>query len=121
MSTLEVFDRPLCCSTGICGPSVDAALVQFAADLDWLRNRNVAVQRFNLAFEPGAFTRHADVTEALRAGQTAALPIVRFDGRIVSQGRYPSREELASWCGVATKLESTPVPARSCCAPSCCS
>lgn len=121
MPTIEVFDRPMCCSTGICGPSVDPALVHFAADLDWLRGKGIEAQRYNLAFEPGAFTRHEDVREALRIGQIACLPIVRVDGRIVSQGRYPGREELAGWCG----LWETPGPARTeartCCGPSCCS
>lgn len=120
MHSLEVFDRPLCCSTGICGPSVDPALVHFAADLDWLRGRGVEVHRYNLAFEPGTFTQYEDVKEALRVGQVACLPIVRVDGRIVSQGAYPVREQLAGWC----ELEENPAPApttvKGCCSPSCC-
>lgn len=119
MPTLEVFDRPLCCSTGICGPSVDPALVHFAADLDWLRDAGIPVHRYNLAFEPAAFTKHDDVKEALRAGQVACLPLVRIDGRIVSQGRYPTRQELAGWCGVEN--EQAAARGGACCAPSCCS
>jgi arsenite methyltransferase len=117
MTTIEIYDRPLCCSTGICGPQVDSALVRFAADLDWLKGQGVEACRYNLAFEPGAFTRHEDVIEALRVGQVACLPIVRVAGRIVSQGHYPGRDELAAWCGVADHPE--PAPAR-CCAPGCC-
>lgn len=109
MATLEVFDRPLCCSTGICGPSVDPVLVHFAADLDWLTSRGVVVHRYNLAFDPAAFTRHADVTAALRVDQVACLPLVRVDGRIVSRGRYPDRAELADWCGVPVETEPPPV------------
>lgn len=55
MNELLVFDPALCCSTGVCGPEVDPALVSFAADLEWLRTRGVQVRRFNLAQEPGAF------------------------------------------------------------------
>jgi hypothetical protein len=119
MATIEIFDRPLCCSTGICGPSVDPALVQFAADLDWLKGHGVEVQRYNLAFEPGAFTQHEDVKEALRAGQVACLPIVRVDDRIVSQGRYPGRDELAGWCGVKNQPQPASAPT-ACCSPGCC-
>jgi hypothetical protein len=36
MTTVEVFDPPMCCSTGVCGPRVDPALATFAADLAWL-------------------------------------------------------------------------------------
>lgn len=120
MPTLEVFDRPLCCSTGICGPSVDPALVHFAADLDWLRSLGVEAHRHNLAFEPAAFMKYDDVKEALRVGQVGCLPIVRVNGRIVSQGRYPGRDELAGWCGLAEKQGPTPAPA-ACCASGCCS
>jgi hypothetical protein len=121
MPTIEVFDRPLCCSTGICGPSVDPALVHFAADLDWLRSQGLAVHRYNLAFEPGAFTKHDDVKEALRVGQLGCLPLVRIDGRIVSRGRYPAREQLAGWCGIEEGPGSTAEQKPSCCAASCCS
>ena len=43
---LEVFDPPMCCTTGICGPSVDPALVQFAADLQWLADQRVHLERY---------------------------------------------------------------------------
>lgn len=116
MKVLEIFDRPLCCSTGICGPSVDPALVHFAADLDWLKEQGVEVHRYNLAFEPAAFTRHDDVKEALRTGQVACLPLVRLNGRILSQARYPLREELAAWCDlVVAPLPLDTVNRSGCC------
>jgi arsenite methyltransferase len=55
MTVLQVFDPPMCCSSGVCGPSVDPRLPRFAADLDWLRNQGVQVERFNLAHQPQAF------------------------------------------------------------------
>lgn len=36
VKTVEVFDPAMCCSTGVCGPSVDPALSQFAGDLGGL-------------------------------------------------------------------------------------
>lgn len=120
MTILEVYDRPLCCSTGICGPSVDPALVHFAADLDWLKGLGVEVHRYNLAFEPAAFTKHPDVKTALQVGQIGCLPLVRIDGNIVCQGCYPNREQLAGWCGVQTEQASAPKQASCCCGPSCC-
>lgn len=107
MKTLEVFDRPLCCSSGVCGPKVDPALVHFAADLDWLKEQGIEVRRYNLAFEPGAFTKYDDVKESLRVGQMGSLPLVRLDGQIVSKGDYPSRELLAGWTGIT--MTTTPV------------
>ena len=39
MTTLQVFDKPMCCSTGICGPKVDPVLPKFASDLAWLKDQ----------------------------------------------------------------------------------
>lgn len=47
--TIQVFDKPMCCSTGICGPEVDQALVRFASDLDWLHRQGVQIERYNLS------------------------------------------------------------------------
>lgn len=99
MQKLEVFDPAMCCSTGICGPSVDPELVRFAADLDWLKGQGVSVVRFNLSQEPGAFAGDAAVKSALEAKGEAALPLVKANGEVKSSGTYPSREELASWAG----------------------
>lgn len=100
MKKLEVFDRPMCCSTGVCGPNVDPALVSFAADLHWLVNHGVAVERYNLAQTPQAFVHNVVVKTALKERGNDCLPLVLFDGAIVSEGHYPNREELARLAGV---------------------
>jgi hypothetical protein len=61
MTKLEIFDRAMCCSTGVCGPSVDPALPRFAADLEWLKARGVAVERFNFAQQTDAFAARTEV------------------------------------------------------------
>jgi hypothetical protein len=101
VATLQVFDKPMCCSTGVCGPKVDPVLPKFAADLAWLKDQGVAVERYNLAQQPQAFVTHDDVKDAIREAHEHALPLVRVDGHIVCKGVYPSREMLAAWCGVS--------------------
>ena len=101
MKTIEVYDPALCCPTGVCGPSVDPALVAFAADLDWLKKKGAAVTRFNLAQQPGAFAENGIVRQELAAKGTACLPLVLVDGVIASSGKYPKRQELAELCGIA--------------------
>jgi hypothetical protein len=66
VATLQVFDKPMCCSTGICGPKVDPVLPKFAADLARLKDQGVAVERYNLAQQPQAFVAHDDVKDAIR-------------------------------------------------------
>jgi hypothetical protein len=100
MPKVQVFDPPMCCATGICGPTVDRDLVRFASDLDWLRGQGVAVERFNLSQQPGVFAGDPDVRAVLEAKGEAGLPLVRVDGELRSSGAYPSREELAAWAGL---------------------
>jgi hypothetical protein len=100
MPKVQVFDPPMCCATGICGPTVDRDLVRFASDLDWLKGQGVAVERFNLSQQPGVFAGDADVRVVLEAKGEAGLPLVRVDGELRSSGAYPSREELAAWAGL---------------------
>ena len=92
---LEVFDPPMCCATGVCGPNVNPALVQFASDLEALKDKGIEVVRHNLSQEPTAFTQNAEVRAALEADKDS-LPIVLLDGKIVSQGTYPTSEQLTS-------------------------
>ena len=40
---VEVFDPAMCCSTGVCGPSVDPALARFESDLRWLGDQGATV------------------------------------------------------------------------------
>jgi AhpD family alkylhydroperoxidase len=94
---IQVYDPPMCCSTGVCGPDVDPALVRFAADLKWLQEQGVAVERFNLSQSPMAFVENEVVKQALTDKSEAALPLILNNGQVSSMGRYPERQELASW------------------------
>jgi AhpD family alkylhydroperoxidase len=100
MKRIEVFDPAMCCSTGVCGPSVDPALVSFSADLDWLAAQGVAVERFNLAQQPGAFAEREVVRETLGVKGDGCLPLILADDEIVSEGAYPGRAELAALAGI---------------------
>lgn len=101
MTEFRVFDPAMCCSTGICGPSVDPRLVRFAADLDWLKSQGVSVERFNLSQQPAAFAADAAVKRALEALGEAGLPLVKVNGEVKSCGTYPARDELAVWAGLS--------------------
>ncbi len=121
MTTVHVFDPAMCCSTGVCGPSVDPQLARFSADLDWLASLGVAVERFNLAQQPGAFAADEAVKSALENQGEAGLPLVKVNGEVKSSGDYPSREQLAAWAGVGTlaaSLTDEPKTKTSCCGPS---
>jgi len=102
MSALTVYDPPMCCSTGICGPEVDQRLVDFAADLDWLKARGATVRRVNLSQEPMEFVTQPAVKALMDATGGDDLPAILIGGRIVSQGRYPSRAELSTMAAIGS-------------------
>ncbi len=100
---IRVFDPPMCCPTGVCGPSVDPELARFAADLDWLKRQGIEVERNNLTQQPKAFTATPVVMEALDKRGNGCLPLTMADGKIVCEGRYPTREMLAGFAGLDAK------------------
>jgi AhpD family alkylhydroperoxidase len=96
----------MCCSTGVCGPEVDPILPRFAADLDWLANHGVQVQRFNLAQQAAAFSENQLVMKSLKEVGNEVLPLILVDGAIASQGRYPTRDELSKMASLSSASES---------------
>jgi len=111
--SLRVFDPALCCSTGVCGPSVDPELARFAADVQWLKSKGVQVQRFNLAQEPAAFVDPV-VKGALESLGEAALPLVQLGTATIATGHYPTRAVLAKLLALEA---DEPASSSSCCGP----
>ncbi len=100
MAKLQVFDPAMCCSSGVCGPSVDPVLPRFAADLEWLKGKGVQVERYNLSQQTGAFISNSLVKGVVNTRGTKVLPLLLVDGKIVSSGAYPTREDLARFLGL---------------------
>lgn len=125
---IEIYDPPMCCSSGVCGIEPDERLSRLAADLDWLRSMGVDVRRYNLAQEPMAFTENVEVQRIVNKTGGKGLPIIIADGRIVSQREYPTRDRLAEFAGLAgdkslPKAHSDDpamTPGDECCGGGCC-
>lgn len=123
MKTIQVYDKPMCCSTGVCGPQVDPVLPRFAADLDWLKSQGHHVERYNLAQQPQAFVENATIQKELMEQGVDCLPIIMVDGEILSRKAYPSRETLATWMGLQSSSVGLPIMGQSsgsCCGDSGC-
>ena len=58
---IEIYDPAMCCSTGVCGPSVDPELVRIQETLRQLQKQapEVQVQRYGLSSEPQAFVANS--------------------------------------------------------------
>jgi len=108
---LQVYDPPMCCSSGICGLEVNPDLVRFSSDLDWLRQQGVETERYNLASHPAAFAQQQAVKDALKNDGNDCLPLIVVNGTIVSKGIYPTRSNLMKLSGLNSKqarAEATP-------------
>ncbi len=116
MSKVRIYDKAMCCSTGVCGPQVDPELARFAGDLEWLKTRGHRVERFNLAQQPEAFTTNSEVQQLLQSEGVDCLPVVMVDDNVVSRAVYPSRENLAEW----TAIRLVPGPVQKSGGGSCC-
>lgn len=100
MASIRVFEPALCCNTGVCGEDVDQALVNFSADLDFLKRQGVDITRHNLASDPTAFVETPAVMGFLKVAGSEGLPLVLVDDVTVFTGSYPTREMLARYAGV---------------------
>jgi AhpD family alkylhydroperoxidase len=59
------------------------------------------VRRINLAQEPSAFAKSPEVKALLEHSGDEDLPAIDIGTRLVSQGRYPTRAELAAAASLA--------------------
>jgi AhpD family alkylhydroperoxidase len=110
MSEITVVDRPLCCSSGVCGPDPDPELVRVADDLEWLESQGVAVARINPSADPEAFLAQSALMPVFESQGNACLPALLADGRVVSTGRYPARPELARLAGITLSDDAALAP-----------
>jgi len=103
---IQVYDPPLCCSTGVCGPEIDPDLVKFAALLSHLTESGIRVERYNLGQQPMAFVENPKVKASLDEDGMDALPLVFWDGEEKCKGRYPNAEECVGWAREALSNEA---------------
>lgn len=101
MAKIDVYDSAMCCSTGVCGVDVDQRLVNFAADVEWVKQQGVPIERFNLGQQPLQFVNNTTVKGFLQRSGEESLPLILVDGEVALAGRYPSRAELTRWAGLA--------------------
>ncbi len=108
-STIQVYDPPMCCSSGLCGASPDTQLLQVARALRRLEAEGIKVERFNLSQQPSAFVENKRVAGLLQAFGEEALPVTLVNDTILAYGRYASREEILTALAKGPKPDSSQV------------
>lgn len=100
MVNIEIFDPPLCCPTGICGPTIDPALLDAQEAILRVQSEfdgRVRVERYALGQQPGKFMQQPEVVARLKTQGVAVLPVTVVGGRAVKEKAYPTYAELRSW------------------------
>ncbi len=99
---VEIFDPPMCCSTGLCGPTIDQTLLTVNEMLMTLQAEGIGVERYQMTSHPQKFIQNPAVMQLVRAQQMAALPITLVRGEVIKVGAYPALTEIKTHLNGAT-------------------
>lgn len=94
---VEFFDPPMCCPTGLCGPTLDQTLLDVSEMIVDLQKEGFRVERYQMISHPQAFLNQPEVMRLVREKQMTALPITVVRGRIVAEGNYPKLAEIQKY------------------------
>lgn len=97
---IEIFDPPMCCPSGLCGPAVDPALLAISEAILALTRQlgsRVRVERYLLSQQVAAFMKYPAVFDRLQQGGTAILPLTVVNGSLAKEGSYPTLAELQGY------------------------
>lgn len=100
MNKVEIFDPAMCCSTGVCGPSVDPELTRVASAIYSLEKKGFNIKRYQLTTNPEKFAENKEINRVFMEKGPDALPVVLVNDQVVKVGSYPTNEEFAEWFGV---------------------
>lgn len=93
---LEFFEPPMCCSTGLCGPSVDEKLVQLNTDIQTLKERypGMIIERYMITQQPLKFRENQAVYQLVKEQGKEVLPVTTFNGQVIKTQQYPDLAEI---------------------------
>ncbi len=94
MKKMYIYEGPMCCSTGVCGPSPDEELMRVSTLVDKLKKSGASIERYNLTNNTKEFVENKTVNSLLEEKGEDVLPLVIVDGEVLMTGKYPSNEEF---------------------------
>lgn len=94
MKKIRIYEPAMCCSTGVCGVSVDPELLRMSSLVEKLDKKGIDIKRFNLNSAPQEFVENKKVNEILNEKGEDILPLTMVDDEIIKSRAYPSNEEF---------------------------
>ena len=115
MKNIEIFDPAMCCSTGVCGPSIDPELMRMATVINSLKEKGIVIKRHGLANEPQDFISNKVISDILQKEGADILPVTLVDGKVIKTKKYPTNEELSQWLEVEISTKKPEKKGGCCC------
>jgi hypothetical protein len=91
---LEIYEPPICCPTGVCGPAPDPSLAKLQEDILRWKKAGVVVERIAINHAPQRFMANPIVVGLLTREGQEVLPIALLDGKVVCKGKYPTDDQI---------------------------
>ncbi|TCK92827.1 arsenical resistance operon trans-acting repressor ArsD [Natranaerovirga hydrolytica] len=109
MKKMIIFDPAMCCSTGVCGPSVDPELIRMSTVINNLEKKGITVERHGLSTNPEIFIKNKQINELINKEGVEILPVTLVDDEVIKTKGYLSNEEMAKILDVPSEsLQSKP-------------
>ena len=100
---IAIYDPPMCCSSGLCGPTLDPVLVKMNDAVMALKKQGVEVERFNLSQQIKEVMSNTTVAELIRKNGRKILPVTFVNGEVFRTGEYPAYEDLCKALGIESQ------------------
>ena len=97
---IEIFEKALCCETGVCGANVDPELLRITSVAAELKSKGISIERYNLSVRPEMFIKNALVSDYIKTKGIDNLPLTLVDGKIVKEKAYLSNKEIEKITGI---------------------
>lgn len=98
---IEFYEPPMCCPTGVCGPSVDEKLVRLIENIEFLTKKYVdmEIERYMITQYPAKFKENEEVYKLVKTSGKKMLPITTLNGVVIKTHEYPTLEEIEKRLG----------------------
>jgi hypothetical protein len=106
---IVIYDPPMCCSSGVCGPSVDNALIKINDAILALKKQGVEVERYDLRRNYTTFLENDHVREILQKQGVKQLPITIIREKVFKTSEYPRYEEICEALGIEPLQKAKPI------------
>jgi len=97
---IEIFDPPMCCASGLCGPDIDPALLDINEAILKVKKEfdgKVKIERYLLSQQGPKFMQQPEVMKRLQTNGVEILPLTLVDSKVVKEKSYPSFDELIKY------------------------